>query len=166
MKRNYTREEFMDKLDRINKVNPFAFIGTDVIVGFLDESDKDFEDTYTFLDQTPIDKFHVFRYSERQHTAASYLGKRLPQPTAEQKKQRSQAVISLGKKKYATFIDKHIGKTFQTLLLDKTDDGFRMGLLQNQIPVLIPPGKHRASEIVAVSITHRKGSRLIGKVLS
>ena len=77
MKRSYTREEIMEKLQSIKRLNKFALIATDVIVGFLDETDKDFQDTYDFLEKSPISKFHIFRFSNRDNTAAHYMKKNL-----------------------------------------------------------------------------------------
>ena len=49
---------------------PFAGIGADVIVGFPGESDSDFEETYSFLENIPLSYLHVFTYSERPDTIA------------------------------------------------------------------------------------------------
>lgn len=162
MKRNYTREEFVEKLDRLARLNPFAFIGTDVIVGFLEETDKDFDDTYTFLEQTPISKFHVFRYSERQHTAASYMGKRLNEPTPEEKKKRAHALAELGKKKYAAFVEKHVGHTFEALLLERREGNWQHALLENQIPVLVKTEKDLVGELKDVKVVENKEGNLLG----
>jgi threonylcarbamoyladenosine tRNA methylthiotransferase MtaB len=93
MKRDYTREEIKLKLKKIQKINPMALIATDIIVGFLDETDHDFQETYEFLEKSPIFKFHVFRFSKRAETAAYYMAKRLKEPTDIQKKQRAKALI-------------------------------------------------------------------------
>ena len=77
MRRGYTREEFVEKLTEIKNIYPDAFIGTDVIVGFLEETDQDFDDTYNFLKDSPISKFHVFRFSPREKTAAYFMKKRM-----------------------------------------------------------------------------------------
>ena len=85
MKRDYTREDILEKLNQIHKINPLALIATDIIVGYLDESDQDFQDTYSFLEKSPIHKFHVFRFSARQNTVAFLQKKRLIEPTPLQK---------------------------------------------------------------------------------
>lgn len=166
MKRNYTRDELRKKLHHIKQINTFAFIGTDIIVGFLDETDKDFDHTYTFLEHAPIDKFHVFRYSQREHTAAGYMAKRLKEPTPEQKLKRSQALISLGKQKYYAFLEKHIGQTTEALVLEKSVKNYRQGLLSNQVPVVISNISVAPGSIQQVKIEKIQYDFLVAKPIS
>lgn len=164
MKRGYTREEFMEKLQRLSTLNPFAYIGTDVIVGFLEETEKDFDDTYDFLEKTPISKFHVFRFSQREHTAAHYLARKLQEPTPAEKQKRAQALISLGKKKYQQFLQKHIGKTFEALLLEQRSGEYQHALLQNQVPIFIKTAKDLRGSIQNIRVGEYKDNELIGTV--
>ena len=53
-----------------------AGIGADVIVGFPGESEADFEDTYSFLEEMPFSYLHVFTFSERPDTVAEKLPER------------------------------------------------------------------------------------------
>lgn len=96
MNRNYTREDILHRLQTIHSINPSALIATDVIVGFPGETKKEFEETYEFLKTSPISKFHVFRYSPRPGTEATKLRN---EPTAQEKRERSQKLIELGKRK-------------------------------------------------------------------
>ena len=96
MHRPYKKEELLKNLETIHTINPTALIATDVIVGFPGESEKEFEETYQFLESSPITKFHVFRYSPRPDTVASKLK---GEPTQQIKRERSQRLIALGKKK-------------------------------------------------------------------
>ena len=163
MKRGYTCEEFIEKLDRLHRINPLAFIGTDIIVGFLEETDKDFEDTYNFLKDSPISKFHVFRFSPREKTAAFYMKKRLKEPTPAQKTKRAQVLIELSRQKYQRFLEKHIGKTFPALFMEKRIDDFQEALLDNQVPALIITTKNLTGEIETIKIEAIKEEKLIGK---
>lgn len=165
MKRGYTREEFIEKLNRIKEMNPFAFIGTDVIVGYLEEEDADFEDTYRFMEETPISKFHVFRFSTRQHTAAYHMAKRLKMPTVEQKKARSEALRKLSERKYGDFLQKHIGHEFEALMLERREGDYQYALLGNQILSAVQSDKDRCGEIVKVTISDLKKGKLLGKIV-
>lgn len=165
MKRNYTREEFTEKLNILHQINPFAYIGTDVIVGYLEESDDDFRDTYSFLESTPISKFHVFRYSERQHTAASYMKKRLREPSAAEKKARAAALTQLSLKKYYTFLQKQIDRTSAALVLEKKTNNFQQALLHNQIPVSLKSNILEPGSIVSVRVTTLQNSQLFAEVV-
>lgn len=165
MKRNYTRAEFIEKLHKISEINPFAFIGTDVIVGFLEETDEDFEDTYNFLKDTPISKFHVFRYSTRQHTAAYYLGKRLKKPSVSVAKERSEKLRKLSDMKFAQFQQKHIGNNFEALLLERRKGDYQLALLENQMPAYINTKKDMTGELKHVKITELNSGNLVGHVV-
>ncbi len=165
MKRGYTREEFIDKLNKLHQLNNMVFIGTDVIVGFLEESDADFEDTYNFMKDTPISKFHVFRFSERQHTAAYHLGKRLKTPSPQKAQARSEALRKLSERKYAAFIERHVGKTSEALFLERRDEKFQSVLLGNQISAKIYTENRMTGELKHVKITELKNGSLIGRVV-
>ena len=100
MKRGYTANEMMEKLYALAKINPFMLIGADIIVGFLEETDKDFAETYQFLEKSPINKFHIFRFSKRERTAAYFMSKRFKEPSPTEKEKRAKALAELGRKKY------------------------------------------------------------------
>ena len=71
MKRKYGRKEVEDSFIKINKRFPEAFVGMDVIAGFYSETEKDFEETYEVLKNSPWTKMHVFPYSPRTGTYAA-----------------------------------------------------------------------------------------------
>ena len=170
MKRGYTKEEFVEKLNKLAAINPFAMIATDIIVGFFEESDSDFADTYNFLKESPIVKFHVFRYSKRNNTAGFYMAKRLKEPSPKEKAKRAKALIDLGKRKYEEFMKKNVGRESTVLLLEKKINGYQEGLLDNQLPIWIvktsritPYGCE--NRFTTVKITAFKNGKLFGKLI-
>jgi threonylcarbamoyladenosine tRNA methylthiotransferase MtaB len=165
MKRGYTRQEFVEKLHELVSIQPMAFIGTDIIVGFLEETDADFEDTYRFLEQTPISRIHIFRYSERQHTAASYLGKRLKEPTPQEKQRRAQALAELNTRKYRAFMEKHIGQTFEALFMEQQKEGNQRAVLSNGVSVWVPTSTDLRTQLKPVQVERVEQGSLYGKVL-
>ncbi len=70
MKRNYTAAAVEESFIKINKKAPNAFVGMDLIAGFAEETQKQFEDTYTRLKNWPWTRIHVFPYSPRRYTYA------------------------------------------------------------------------------------------------
>lgn len=165
MKRGYTLEEYSEKINILAKINPFAFIGTDIIAGFLDETDSDYEDTYNYLAQSPIAKFHIFRFSLRQPTAAFYLARRLQEPSPLVKAKRARWLANLGRQKYRKFLVKHIGLTFPALFLDKRKNDYQEALLDNQIPVFIKSSKNLSGDIKQVKIEALKEDKLVGRII-
>ncbi|KKR31093.1 MAG: Protein YqeV [Candidatus Gottesmanbacteria bacterium GW2011_GWC2_39_8] len=163
MKRGYKRDEILVKLFEIKKINSTAFIGTDIITGFLEEDDQDFEDTYNFLEKSPIDKLHVFRFSIREKTAAYHMAKRLSCVGASMQQKRSRALISLGKKKYALHLEKHIGRVYKALFLKDRRESVQSVLLENQTPAYIKTEKDLTGCILDVKITGITKGVLVGE---
>ena len=165
MKRGYTRDEFIEKLGFLRKIYPTALIGTDIIVGFLEETDRDFEDTFEFLKKTPINRFHVFRYSVREHTAGYYLKKRLTEPSPRVKVKRAKLLAALSQKKYYYFLKSLLNKTYPALLLEAYDQGHQKALLDNQVSVLIKTEKKEVGQICNVEVIDIKEGQLFGKIV-
>src|SRR3989338_6900361 len=152
MRRGYTAGEFKEKLNILAKINPLTFIGTDIITGFLEESDLDFENTYNFLKYSPIAKFHVFRFSPREKTAAYYMKKRLKNVPSVIKKKRSQALIKLSTQKYIKFLRSNLNRHSKALVLFDKSNGFQKVLLDNQLPAILKKGEFHPGKIIIVKI--------------
>ena len=73
MKRNYTVDVFLDSVARIKKYRPDLRVSSDFIVGFPGETDKDFKDTMSLVDEIKFDSSFSFIYSKRPGTPASKL---------------------------------------------------------------------------------------------
>lgn len=164
MKRGYTREEMLLKVQSINRLNKYALIATDVIVGFLEETDKDFQDTYDFLEKSPISKFHIFRFSKRNNTAAYYLSKNLTEPSNAVKMKRAKLLAELGKKKYESFQKLNVGRTSQALFIANREGDYQEALFDNQLPVLVKTVKDLNGQIKNLKIVDFKKGRLFGKL--
>lgn len=70
MRRGYTRDQYLSKIDQIKSILPNSTITTDLIVGFPGEKEEDFEDSIDILKKVRFDKVHVAAYSERKGTYA------------------------------------------------------------------------------------------------
>lgn len=70
MRRNHTRESYLDLIDNIRTKIPGVALSSDFICGFCDETDAEFEDTMTLLDIVKYDLAFLFAYSMRERTHA------------------------------------------------------------------------------------------------
>lgn len=165
MKRGYTREEYEEKIRKIDQNIPYSFIATDVIVGYLDETEDDFNDTYKLLENLPINKFHVFRFSPREKTAAFYMKKYLKEPSEKVKKERSFLLRRLSQLKYKKFIQTFVNKEDQVLILNKKLERGYEGLLSNQLPIVVVDGKEFVGQIKKVKIVDCQEDKLFGKII-
>src|SRR5512133_1013853 len=74
MKRLYSREKFLATVAMLRDAMPDIRFSTDVIVGFPGETDSDFEETLSLLEEVRFGSIYAFRYSERPGTASLRLG--------------------------------------------------------------------------------------------
>lgn len=85
MKRDYTKEEFLDLCYVIREEFPDATITTDIIVGFPGEDDKDFEDTLDVVERVRFDMAFMFKYSERPNTPARRYKDKIPEEVKDER---------------------------------------------------------------------------------
>ena len=134
--RHYDRELFAEKINKIKKLMPDAFIGVDVMVGCRGETPECFEETYEFLDGLDITQLHVFPYSERPGTSALSI----PYVVSEKdKKLRVKRLLELSDKKTVSFYERHIGQEAEVLFEKATRGRAMHGFTKNYIRVELSP---------------------------
>lgn len=92
MNRKYTREEYLEKIDKVKAALPGIALSTDIIVGFPGETEEDFEQTLEMMRRVEYDQAFMFIYSIRQGTPAAKLENQVPD---EQKSKRFQRLVDL-----------------------------------------------------------------------
>jgi len=132
MRRRYQRELYAARVEKIKSVMPHACIGVDVIVGFPGETQEDFLETYSFLNELNISYLHVFTYSERENTHASTLPYPVPN---SQRSDRSKMLHILSDKKKRKFYEENIGRESTILFENDIEDGKMHGWTENYIRV-------------------------------
>lgn len=135
MRRKYKKELYVERVNEIKRLMPHACIGVDIIVGFPNETEEDFLETYQFLNELPVSYLHVFTYSERQNTTANKMAEVVPK---EERSKRSKMLHILSEKKRRQFYAEHIGKTYQVLFESENHEGFLHGFTENYIKVKVP----------------------------
>jgi tRNA-2-methylthio-N6-dimethylallyladenosine synthase len=114
MNRGYTHEWYMDRINAINRIIPGCAISTDIITGFCDESEEDFEETLALMDKVKFDFSYMFFYSERPKTLAER--KYDDNVPLQIKKSRLQKVIDLQREHSLIKNEKNVGKVMQVLV--------------------------------------------------
>jgi len=152
MRRNYDRGFYRDLLMRARERLPGAALGSDIIVGFPGESDRQFDDSLSYFDSLPLTYFHVFPYSSRRGTAAAARSDHLPGPV---KKFRARRMRELGARKKHQFYSRFVGQTASVLVEEKFDrqTGRQRGFTANYLPVAIQGAPELTNREVAVSLT-------------
>jgi tRNA-2-methylthio-N6-dimethylallyladenosine synthase len=85
MNRKYTREEYIDKIHMIRSIIPDIGITADIIVGYPNETEKDFDDTLSLINECKLDNIFSFKYSPRKGTASYKLEDNIPKLVKEQR---------------------------------------------------------------------------------
>ena len=163
MRRNYDRAYYRDLLSRVRERLPDAALGSDVIVGFPGESDRQFESSLAYFASLPLTYFHVFPYSSRRGTAAAALPSHVP---AEVKKSRGRRMRELGAEKKHEFYSRFLGQRVTVLVEEKIDraTGSRRGFTRNYLPVAIAGAADLTNREVDVMLTSIRNGELTGSL--
>jgi tRNA-2-methylthio-N6-dimethylallyladenosine synthase len=94
MNRGYTRKFYLDLADKYRKIVKNGVLTTDIIVGFPGESEDDFQDTRSLVEQVEFDAGYIFKYSPRLHTRAANFADDVPR---EEKQNRHRTILELQK---------------------------------------------------------------------
>ena len=149
MNRKYNREQFIEKMKKIKSLMPEVMISGDVIVGFPQESEEDFLDTYKLCEEC-FDMLHVFPYSLRPGTVAARMDGQI---SPDCKKQRSKMLLDLSDRLYEKFANQFIGQEV-TVLVEKYDAkrGINIGHTSNYLSIEIPNKESKVGQFVTVKL--------------
>lgn len=138
MNRRYTTEIFQEIVERLRKYYDDVILTTDIIVGFPQETDEEFQKTYEFLESIKFYKMHVFKYSQRKGTKAAVMPGQID---GKIKEERSQKLIELSDKNEDEYNKTYIGKEVEVLFEEKKN-GYFQGHTRNYILALYKTDKN------------------------
>jgi len=125
MNRRYTRESYLETVKKLREAVPDIALTTDIIVGFPNETDEDFEKTLEVVKQVKYDGVYSFIYSPRPGTPAAEMLDEVPY---EAKTERFSRLMSLHRENILAINDGYIGKTIRVLCeSNKDESGFYSG---------------------------------------
>lgn len=160
MKRKYTRREFVDFIEEAGRRVPDICIGTDIMVGMPGETEADFEETRAVLNDAPVAYAHVFKYSERDGTAAQRMpGKVGPKAI----NRRGAAIRRLSARKRHAFYERYVGTTVE-VLFEQQQDGWWEGYTGNYVRVAARSTKTMRNEFGRVTVESIKGDTATGSI--
>lgn len=132
MNRHYTREEFLEKCALIYAYFPNGAITTDIIAGFCGETEQDFNQSLTIIEEAGFARVHAFAFSPREGTGAFNLSD-LPK---EVKSERLQRLLKAGKIAEEKFIKKQLGREY-AVICEEFDGEYTCGYTENYIKVYV-----------------------------
>ena len=164
MNRGYTKEEYLELIEKIKKNFDHYSITTDIIVGFPGETEQDFEDTLDIVKKVQFDMAFTFKYSKRSGTPAA---KKEGQISEDIKDKRLQKLMKVQNKISLKQNEKLEGKTLEVLVEgeSKNNPETFMGRSRTNKLVIFPREEGLIGNVVKVKINNAQSWTLYGDVV-
>jgi len=165
MNRKYTREHYLEIVKKIKSALPDVELTTDIIVGFVGETEEEFEDTLSLIKEVGYQQIFGFIYSKRKGTAAETMEGHLPVAI---KKARLAKLIELEREIASGISASYVGKKVR-VLIEGTNKMFLVGSTEQNknINITLPKGsspEEYLGKFVTAEVTNSKLTVLYGKI--
>lgn len=158
MNRKYTRQIFLNTVDRLKKAVPDFTFTTDVIVGFPGETECDIQETLDVMKEVKFAKVHMFPYSPRARTRAALYPNQIP---AEIIKERKRRVMQLAEETAFQLREEYVGRTM-TVLSESEENGNFLGHTDNFLTVLFSSPGQSSNKLIPLHLIENTPQGLIG----
>lgn len=153
MNRHYTRAEYLEKCKMIYDAFENAAITTDIIVGFPTETEEDFLDSLSIVEEAGFSQIHAFPYSPREGTNAYKKYKELPSSV---KKERVEKLLQRGAEQKKKHMTGFLGKTLE-IVPENCIDGYTEGYSENYIRVYVKGELEKRPTLVRAVALYKDG---------
>ncbi|MBR4745431.1 MAG: tRNA (N6-isopentenyl adenosine(37)-C2)-methylthiotransferase MiaB [Clostridia bacterium] len=157
MNRNYTREHYLDLIHEIRSKIPNAILSTDIIVGFPSETEEEFMDTYTLMQEVRYDGVFAFMFSPRTGTPAERMENQID---SKVKNERVNRLLKLTKQITKEKTKEMLNNVYEIILTAKCDGGYTAETLSGKNVVI-----HTDKEYPLLSFHNAKIINVNTKVL-
>lgn len=165
MNRRYKVEDYLEQIEKINELFELPFLGSDVIAGFVGETQDDFETTVENLKKSSLTAIHTFPYSIRKGTQAEKMEGHLPDKVKEE---RATAIKKISSQKTKEFLEKNVGTVHNVLVEKHLDKHLNVlkGMSENYITVFLnSDDRDLINTIQRVKITEIKDGKAFGEII-
>ena len=161
MNRNYTREHYIDLVNKIRAAMPDISLTTDLIMGFPGETDSDVDDTIDLIRTCGFDNAYTFEYSKRTGTPAASMDGQL---SPEDMQNHFDRVLKVVQETARERVSLHTGESALALIEDvnEKDSSLVTGRLSNNLLVHIPGDASMIGQIVPVRLDECRGFYFLG----
>ena len=162
MNRQYTKEQYLNWVDKIREKLPDVSLTTDIIVGFPGETEEDFEDTLDVVRKAQFDSAYTFIYSKRTGTPAASMENQIPEDVVKERFNR--LLETVGEVSHS--ISARYENTDAQVLVESLGDhepGLVTGRMTNNMLVHFPGTADMIGKLVDVRLTECKGFYYMGK---
>lgn len=163
MNRKYTREIFLDTVERLKAACPDFTFTTDVIVGFPGESERDFQDTLDVMEKVRFAKVHMFPYSVRKRTRAALYPNKIAPEVIQERKQR---LLRASERHAYNLRQSYVGKKRKVLFEndESASDGRITGHTDHFLRVVVENKEIKPNDLLEVELIANLPDALIGKI--
>lgn len=162
MNRRYSKEDFIQMVNTLKEIEDIS-LTTDLIVGFPNEGEEEFDETIDTLEEIGFTKIHTFPYSKRKGTPASIMDN---QVSSDIKKDRVHRVLDISKENENKYYIDNIGKVYDGVI-EIHDNGDIVVHTSNFIPIIINDNNGiKNNDIVNVMITSVDELKVYGKIVN
>lgn len=164
MNRKYTRQVFMQTIDRLRSLSPDFTFTTDVIVGFPGETESDFQDTLTVMREVCFAKVHMFPYSDRPRTRSALMPDKIPVGVI---KKRKAEILRVAEECAYELRDRYVGRTLSVLTenIDDAAPDLINGHTENFLQVILSRDDLQPNQLVDVYLKENTPRGLVGKLV-
>ena len=164
MNRFYKTEDYLAQIEYIQENFNNPFIGSDVIAGFVGETEQDFEETVKNLKRSKLTKIHTFPYSIRKGTKAEGMEGHLSDKVKEE---RATIIKKISAEKMNEFLQRNLGTTKEVLIEKRPDKhtGNLKGLTENYINVIVENGTDEFNTLQQVKLERIQNGKMYGRIV-
>jgi len=165
MNRGYSREWYMNRIDKIKEIMPDCALSSDIIAGFCSENEEEHKETLSMMEYVQYDFAYMFKYSERPNTLAE---RKLNDDVTENDKSRRLAEIIELQNKHSLKRNKaYVGGVYEVLVekISKRSDSDLAGRTSQNTVVVFPKGNYKVGDYVKVKINDCTGGTLLGEAI-
>lgn len=163
MNRKYTKQQYLELVDKMKKAIPNITLSTDIIVGFAGETEKDFEDTLEVVEQVKFEQVYMFIYSIREGTPGARMEKQIP---VEIKHQRFDKLKALVESQIEENNKNYVGTTQKVLIegKSKNNEDTYTGRTDSNKVVILETSQNLTGKLIDVKIISEHMWYLKGEV--
>jgi tRNA-2-methylthio-N6-dimethylallyladenosine synthase len=164
MNRRYTAEKYLEIVDYLRERDPEFSLTTDLIVGFPNESDEDFNATLELIKRVKYDNIYSFIYSKRTGTKAAEIEDKIPDDT---KSRRMRKLLEVQREITTEHYKRFIGKTMRVLAdgESKKHEGFLTGKSNEFIIAEFSGDSSLIGQFVNIKVTEARNWAVIGEII-
>ncbi len=164
MNRKYTKEHYLELVEKLRKAMPDISLTTDIIVGFPGETEEDFQETLDVVRKVRYDSAFTFIYSKRTGTPAAVMEDQVPEDVVKDRFDRLLKEVQEIAKETSS---RYAGQVVEVLAEEKNhqEEGYLTGRLSNNLLVHFKGDESLIGKLVSVHLTESRGFYYMGELV-